>query len=144
MLFKSSIEFKFEIDIPLQKFWEFCFDINNWPKWVDKAESCLHEGELKEGSIVKLKIKNRNLYINIHMVEFKPYKQYKMYSKLSFLFAEENSGTFQVNTENTTTLIFNTKFRSIVPFLRGYLRRKIHRQYLKIFELIKNEMKENA
>ena len=70
-----------EVDLPLEKVWEFCSNPANTPKWIDQFESCTWEGELKKGTVLQTKFKNRNLFLTTSVKEYNPYSEITIFHK---------------------------------------------------------------
>ena len=58
-MFSWSHENVIEVDLPLQIAWDFYMNPVNIPKWEDRFGACVLEEELKGGSRVRAKIKNK-------------------------------------------------------------------------------------
>jgi hypothetical protein len=82
------MKFSLEIDFPLKKIWDFCYNPSNVPKWMDEFESCHCDGEVKLGSKIKAQFKNKNAFVPILIIEFQPYKQCKSVMKVPFFTQE--------------------------------------------------------
>ena len=144
-MFRWSREHFIEVNIPIQKMWDIYINPSNWPKWVDQFDFCTFEGELKPGTIIKTKIKNRNVYIQIKMTKLKPYDECELLIKAP-LFTQESSCFFQeISTERTLLIMKTSVISLLVPFLKSFFHKRLeysNSKYLSVFsEIAKNESK---
>lgn len=142
-MFRWSHEHLMEVNIPVQKMWDIYINPSNWPKWVDQFDFCTFEDELKTGTVVKTKIKNRNAYIQIQMIKIKPHEECKFLIKVP-LFTQESSCIFQEISTERTLLIMKTSVISLfVPFMKSFFHKRLEHsnsKYLRVFsEIAENE-----
>lgn len=129
LMFKWFYEYNLEVDLPLEKLWSFCTNPSNWPKNIDEFESCVLESPFQKGSVVKVKIKNKNAHVNLHILEVEPYRSYKTLTKIPF-FSQESVTTFLEISPGRSKLTTKTCVNSfLTPFFRSYYRKKIEKQY---------------
>lgn len=93
-MFSWSYEDSMDVDLSLQKAWDFYTNPTNWLKWEEGYDAFILEGPLKPGSQIRGKIKNSPISIVTLVTEVKPYHEYKCLTKILF-FNQESSTTFQ-------------------------------------------------
>jgi len=136
-MFKWKHEYHAEVDVPLQKAWDFYVQPSNWPKWIDEFESCQYEGELKTGELVKLKAKNKNIYVPVVVGELKPYKELSIFIKVPF-FSQASFSAFEKISNEKTSITFKTTVNSIFTlFMKSYLSQKVENQYLNLLNSLR-------
>ena len=64
-MFTWSHEDSMEVDLSLQKAWDFYTNLTNWLKWEDRFDAFVLEGTLRTGSQIKAKIKNKTIHIEM-------------------------------------------------------------------------------
>ncbi|MGC1879422.1 MAG: SRPBCC family protein [Rhabdochlamydiaceae bacterium] len=143
-MFKWFYEYSTEVDIPLQKVWDFCINPNHWPQWMDQLESCKMEGEFKAGSMVKAKIKNRTFHLPIFITDVKPFKSCALLMK-GPLISQTSSCTLREISRDKTALIMKTSIVSILtPFIKRYFTKHMEAQMQKCRKAILDNAKQNA
>ncbi|MCP5491237.1 MAG: hypothetical protein H7A42_09055 [Chlamydiales bacterium] len=70
-IFKWNSEFVVEVEMPLQRVWEYCLDFNNWAKGDKRIEYFSYDTKLDLGAQVKGKIKGRPTFVTILVTNFK-------------------------------------------------------------------------
>lgn len=132
-MFTWSHEDSMEVDLPLQKAWNFYTDPINWPKWEDQFDAFSLQGALKAGSQIKAKIKNKPIHIEIWVTEVRLYDEYKFLVK-SLFFTQENSCVFREVSSQKTRLILSTSVVSFfTPFMKNIFLRNIEKTHSKCF-----------
>ena len=141
-MFEWRHEFSTEVDLPLQQVWNFYANPSNWPRWIDQLESC--EGELKIGSIIQGKIKNRSAYLPIKITDVEPFKTCTHLIK-NLLFIQTSSISFQVTSSKKTTLTIKVSVVGLlVPFLKNSLTSRTEDSSVKSVEALLEFTKENV
>ncbi len=139
-LFKWSYETTVEVDLPLEKVWDFLENPANCSKWRDDIEFCHSAEPLQTGSIIKVKMKNHNVYASILITEYKPYSECKTRVKGS-LGSQESSAIFQEISHDRTRLILKFNVKSfLTPFLRSYFLKKTRSQIEKTLRILHESM----
>jgi hypothetical protein len=119
-MFTWSHEDSIDVDLPLQKAWDLLINPSNWPKWEEKLDACVYEGELKAGSKIKAKIKNKPAEVVILFAEVRQYQEYKYIIK-SLFFTQESLCMFHEISSSKTRVIFKTSVISFfTPFMKKY------------------------
>lgn len=89
-----------EADIPLQQVWQFTVNPSNMSKWNDQFESFHCEEELKSGSIIKGKIKNKDTYISLLITELDPPNKYDGLVKVPLFTQKQSLFLQEISTHN--------------------------------------------
>ena len=116
-----------DVDLPLQKAWDFYTNPSNWPKWEDRFDACVLEGTLRAGSRIKAKIKNKPIHIEIWVTEVRPYYECKCLVK-SLFFTQESLCAFrEISPQKTriTLTIYIVSF--FTPFMKKLFLRNIEK-----------------
>ncbi len=123
-MFKWSHKFSKEVDIPMHNVWDFYSNPSNWPKWIDQFEYCGVDGELKNGSVIAVKIKDKNMYIPIVMKDIRHLDQYVIFIKAPF-FAQESCFSLREVLPGRTCISIKSSVTSIfTPFIKPYFQKK--------------------
>jgi len=122
-MFTWSHEDSMDVDLPLQKAWNFYTDPSNWPKWEDRFDACVLQGALRAGSQIKAKIKNKPIHIEIWVTEVRPYHECKCLVK-SLFFTQESLCTFQEISPQKTRIILTI---CVVSFFTPFVKKIFHR-----------------
>ena len=145
-MFKWLHDYSIDIDYPIQKVWDFCIEPKNWLKWMEKCESCHYDGELKSGSMVKIKLASRlsqDIYIPVMLKEIRPYDVTLVF-KLP-LITQENFCTFQEVSSSKTRVSVHVCIKGLfVPVLKSYFSRKMEnlksKEFKRFLEVIEREL----
>lgn len=117
-MFTWAHEDSIEVDLSLQKAWDFYMNPTNWLKWEDRFDAVVFGGSLTTGSLVKAKIKNKPVHIEIRITEVKPYHECKYLVKVLF-FTQESICTFEELSSERTRIILKLKIYSLfTPFMK--------------------------
>jgi hypothetical protein len=134
-LFKCHYESFWEIDLPLQSVWNFCLNPNNWSKAEKLFDTLVFEEKITKGSVLKAKIKDKNIYVPILISDLQPYENCETYIKIPF-FTQKVSFTFQEISSEKTGVKINIIVESLfVPFMKAYFKKKMEttsNQWLKV------------
>src|SRR5690242_6760622 len=126
-MFTWSHEDSMDVDLPLQKAWNFYTDPSNWSKWEDRFDAFVLEGTLRTGSQIKAKIKNKPIHIEIWVTEVRPYQECKCLVK-SLFFTQESLCTFQeVSPQKTRITLTICVISFFTPFMKKILLRNIEK-----------------
>lgn len=135
-MFTWSHENSMDVDLPLQKAWNFYTNPSNWLKWEDRFDAFVLEGTLRAGSQIKAKIKNKSIHITILVTEIKPYHECKCLLKSPF-FTQESLCTFEEISLGKTRITLKICVISLfVPFMKKFFLKNIEKvrpKYLKAF-----------
>ena len=119
-MFNWSHETSMEVDLSLQMAWDFFINPSNWPKWEERFETCVLEGEFKTGSKIKAKIKNKPIQISILVTEVRPYRECKCLVK-SLFFTQESLCVFQEISPGKTGITLKLCVISfLAPFMKKF------------------------
>ncbi|MDP1608382.1 MAG: SRPBCC family protein [Chlamydiales bacterium] len=130
-MFNWSHESSMEVDCSLQIAWDFFTNPSNWPKWEDRFDACVLDEELKAGSKIKVKFKNKPIQILILVAEVKPYHECKYLIKPPF-FTQESLCTFQeISPEKTRITLKICIISFFVPFVKTILLKNVEKFYSK-------------
>jgi hypothetical protein len=133
---KWSHEYSIEVDLPLETVWGFYINPGNWPKWLDQIDSCVCEEDLKTGSIVMTKIKNRSLCLPIWITDVVPSQECKILIKAPF-FVQQSSFAVSWISPMKTCLTLKTSVESILtPFFKSFYRKRVETQNSKSLEFL--------
>ena len=120
-----------DVDLPLQEAWNFFMNPANWPKWEDQFESCFLEGDLRAGSKIKAKIKNKPIRILILITEVRPYHECKYLIK-SLFFTQESLCTLQEMSPGKTRITLKMCIIGFfVPFMKTIFLKNMEKSYSK-------------
>jgi polyketide cyclase/dehydrase/lipid transport protein len=117
-MFTWMHEDSMEVDLPLQKAWNFFTDPSNWPKWENQFETCVLEGTLRAGAQIKAKIKNKPIRVVILVTEVRPYCECKYLLRL-FSFQESLFAFKSISPEKTRVTLKLYVFSLFTPFMKG-------------------------
>jgi hypothetical protein len=124
-MFTWSHEDSIEVDLSIQKAWDFYTDPNNWLKWEDRFDAITLVGSLRAGSQIKAKIKNKPIHILMLVAEVSPYRECKWLVK-SLFFTQESLCTFQEISPQKTRITFTIYVVSfLTPFIKKILVKNI-------------------
>ncbi len=142
--FKFSHEYSMEINLSSQKVWDFMTNPNNFPKWDDRLESCQLEGELREGAVIRAKVKNRSMTFSILITEIYPIKKYTYQVKVP-LFTQISTCVFRAITYEKTILTINTSIMSLLaPLMGRFFIKRAKSAYEKILKLLLEDTEQNT
>lgn len=128
-MFKWNNEDMMEVDMPLQKAWDFFTNPNNWPKWDDRLDICYFEGKLTTGSKVEVKIKNKPAKMMILVTDVRPYRECKSLVKVPF-FTQESLCIFQeISADRTRITLKVCVISFFAPFLKKLLLKTMQKSY---------------
>jgi len=137
-MFKWVHEYSIEVDIPIQKVWEFSTSPGLWHVWNDEYETFHHEGNLKSGSVIKAKVKNANIEIPFNVTTLTPYEECTIFVKVPF-FSQEVVCTFKEISTNRTGITFRILIKSwFVLFMKSYLNKTVNNRYSIYFDSLMN------
>lgn len=123
-------------DVPLQAAWNFICDPSNWHKWIDSFASIAFEGEVKTGSRIKMKIKDKKADVDFFITEVKPYCECKSLIKVIF-FTQEASCSFQEVSPGRTQITMKTCVISLfAPFMKSFFLKKAEKADSKCIEAL--------
>lgn len=118
-MFTWSREDSMEVDLSLQKAWDFYTNPTNWLKWEDRFDAFISEGTLRTGSQIKAKIKNKPVYIKMLITEVIPYHECK-YLVTALFFTQESLCTFEEISPQKTRITFTI---CIIGFLTPFMKK---------------------
>jgi hypothetical protein len=128
-MFTWSYEDSMEVDLSLRFAWDFFTDPGNWPRWEDRIEYCTPVGEVKTGSRVVAKVKNKAVTITMWVTEVKPYRECKILVKAPF-FTQEALATFQEISPGRTRITLKRCIIGIfVPFMKAFFLKNTEKTY---------------
>lgn len=126
-MFTWSYEDPIDVDLPLQKAWDFYTDPTNWLKWEDRFDAFVLDGALKTGSQIKAKIKNKPIHIQIFIAEVRPYHECKWLVK-SLFFTQETACIFQELSPEKTRIILKLSVISFfTPFMKKFFLKNVEK-----------------
>ena len=126
-MFTWSHEDLMEVDLSLQKAWDFYTNPTNWLKWEDRFDAFVLEGSLRTGSQIKAKIKNKPIHIEMLVTEVRPYHECKCLVK-SLFFTQESLCTFQeVSSQKTRITLTICVVSFFTPFMKKIFHRNIEK-----------------
>jgi hypothetical protein len=144
-MFQWQHEYFLEVNSSVQRVWDYCLDPTNWLKWNEKFESCHYDNALKEGSIIKIKIKSRvpDVYIAAHIKVLQPY-ECKIAFKIPFC-NQDNHCIFQEISTTKTRISVVTSIKSLLtPFLKSYFYKKLEQaktsNFKRFLEVIEKDL----
>lgn len=115
--FQSSVE----INVPIKTVWSFLLDPVNWLIFGDSIESYSYEGEIKTGSVIMCKAKDKEIYIPLFMTNVNPYKETASQIK-AFLISMKCTDKYeQISPEKTRIISVGTVKSIILPFAKSSL-----------------------
>ncbi len=130
-MFTWSHEDSMEVDLSLQKAWNFYTNPTNWLKWEDRFDAFVLEGILRTGSQIKAKIKNKPIHIEMLVTEVRPYHECKCLVKLLF-FTQESACTFEeLSPEKTRITLKLSVISFFTPFMKKTFLRNIEKTHSK-------------
>ncbi len=128
-MFKWNYEDMMEVDVPLQKAWDFYSNPSNWPKWDDRFGSCLLDGEFKTGSKVEIQIKNKLTSVMVLLTEVVACQECKSLVKVPF-FTQESLCIFQQISPDRTRITLKVCVISFfAPLLKKLLFKTLQKSY---------------
>ena len=77
-------EFKTGIELPVKQVWDCLSDPNNWLKWEKRIDKYEMDGPLKEGSLIRGKVKGREAYISLLITDCQRYESLGTFIKIPF------------------------------------------------------------
>lgn len=117
---KFTCESCMEMDLPIEKTWELCTDLNSRINCPDNIDY-FYWDEFKTGAIVTAKLKGRGIYIPMLLTEVEPYTNFSFEMK-GFLFKATSFMTLEEITPAKTRIYSKTILHSpFVPFMRSKL-----------------------
>ena len=126
-MFAWSHEDSMEVDLSLEKAWNFYTTPTNWLKWEDRFDAFVIEGTLRRGSQIKAKIKNKPIHIEILVTDVRPYHECKCFVK-SLFFTQESLCTFQEISPQKTRITLTLRVVSFfTPFMKKIFLRNIEK-----------------
>jgi len=141
-MFKWAHEYSKEIDLPYRMVWDFCCNPSNWPQWIEQFESCKMEGELKTGSVVNAKIKNRNFHVPILITDVVLFNSCGMLIKAP-LFTQTSLCALRGVSNEKTVLIIKTSVVSIfAPFMGRFFTKRVEISNAKCVEALLESSKQ--
>lgn len=142
-MFTWSYEDLMEIDLSLEKAWNFYTNPTNWLKWEDRFDDFVLEGSLRTGSRIKGKIKNKQIHMEMLVTEVIPYHECKLLLK-SLFFTQESACTFEELAPEKTRITLKLSVISfLTPFVKKIFVKNIERgrsKRLKAFAEIARQM----
>src|SRR5690349_8717961 len=118
-MFTFSHEESMEVNLSLAEAWDFFVNPINWPKLDDRYDTCVLEGELKAGSKIKAKFKDKLAQVLILVTELRPYHECKYLTK-SLFFTQESFCGFQEISTGKTRITLKVYIISIfTPFMKS-------------------------
>jgi hypothetical protein len=125
-----------EVNLSLRKVWDFYMNPINWPKWEDRFEACVVEEELKAGSKIKAKIKDKPIQILILVTELRPYHECKYLVKTLF-FTQESLCVFQeISAEKTRITLKLCVISIFTPFVKSMFLKNIEKSRSKCLQVL--------
>lgn len=126
-MFTWSHEDSMDVDLPLQKAWNFYTDPSNWTKWEDRFDAFILEGSLRTGSQIKAKIKNKPIHIEMLVTEVRSYHECKCLVK-SLFFTQESLCTFQeISPQKTRITLTLCVVSFFTPFMKKIFLKNIEK-----------------
>ncbi len=130
-MFTWLYEDSMDVDLPLQKAWNFYTDPTNWSKWEDRFESFELVGGLRAGAEIKAKVKNKCAQARILVTEVKSYQECKLSVKVVF-FTQESMCIFQeISPEKTRITLKVCIISFLTPFMKSFFLRTAEKSRLK-------------
>lgn len=138
-MFKYYHESHADLNFPLHELWSFL--VNSNPTMIDeRVESWSFDGEIKTGSIIKYKIKNRKQPLPIEITEFIPYHRIS-YDVMIPLFRQCCSiKLVRISPEKTSLRISGQLTSFFVPFMKTYCSKKFEESFSNFLTAINQEM----
>ena len=126
-MFTWTCEDTIEVDLSLQKAWDFYTNPTNWLKWEDRFDAVVFDGVLRTGSQIKLKIKNKPIHIDVRITEVRPYHEYKSLVKVLF-FTQKSACTFEELSSERTRIILKVSVISFfTPFMKKFFLKNLEK-----------------
>ena len=100
-IFKWNSEFVVEVEMPLQRVWEYYLDFNNWAKGDKRIEYFSCDTKLDLGAQVKGKIKGRPTFVTILVTNFREYERLDTLTKAPFFKQETTFIIEEMSSEKT-------------------------------------------
>ena len=126
-MFTWSHEDLMEVDLSLQKAWDFYTNPTNWLKWEDRFDAFVLEGSLRTGSQIKAKIKNKPIHIEMLVTEVRPYHECKCLVK-SLFFTQESLCTFhEISPQKTRITLTLCVVSFFTPFMKKIFLKNIEK-----------------
>lgn len=142
-MFKWTYEISHEVNLPIQKIWEFDTNLDNWNEWTDDFEEYRCEGPFEKGSLIKAKYKKcSKLLLSILITECQLYNIFKFRIK-SLLYTQYSTSNYHEISPNKTKMTLKIEFISLlIPFIKSRFNKLIDDYMTKYNESLNRFIKE--